>query len=247
VPEGTVRVSPQPLIATNAIKTPARRTCRLRTSNPNGSKIATHINCRVQGISGASSRTVDNPVATVTDTFVVPPSPALAGFTVHIECAGTPEHVNAAVPGSPTIEVSSNAYVASCPLEIAIEAGPFEASEKSTPVPVRASVCGELAALSLNVTVPVRTPATVGVNTTCTVQTPAGANVLPQVLPPASKLKSPLAAIPATVSGTPPLFVRVTVCDGATKPTPTAPKLNPPTGDSETPGGASPIPLNETV
>ena len=64
-------------------------------------------------------------------------------------------------------------------------AGPFEARVKSTPIPERARDCGDVAALSENVTVPVRAPGVVGEKTIWMVQTAAGATLVPQVLDPA--------------------------------------------------------------
>lgn len=63
--------------------------------------------------------------------------------------------------------------------------GPFDASVKSMPVPDSARDCVDVAALSENVTVPVRGPVVVGEKTIWTVQTPAGAKEVPQVFDPA--------------------------------------------------------------
>ena len=48
------------------------------------------------------------------------------------------------------------------------------------------------------------------------------------------------------VSGRPPLLVRVTVCDGEASETPVLGKLTA-KGESETPGGATPVPLRYMV
>ena len=52
----------------------------------------------------------------------------------------------------------------------------------ATPVPVKLAVCGLPAALSVTVIVPVRVPATVGVNVTLIVQLALAASDVPQVL-----------------------------------------------------------------
>ena len=54
--------------------------------------------------------------------------------------------------------------------------------ESCVPVPVKATVCGLFGASSLKVNIPVRTPITVGVKVTLTVQLSPTASVVPQVL-----------------------------------------------------------------
>jgi hypothetical protein len=68
-----------------------------------------------------------------------------------------------------------------------------------------------------------------------------------QVLLPGAMAKSPLTAMVSIESGVPPLLVRVTVCGEEPRPTPVAGKLIPKRGESETPGGAMPVPLSVTV
>ncbi len=152
---------------------------------------------------GASSEALASPVATVTVTTVELPSTAFAGFTVQMECAGAPAHVNAALPLTPATELSSSRYVADCPLATVKLVGPSGARAKSTPVPVSCTVCGELPALSENVTVPVRKPVPVGAKPICTVQAAPGATVVPHVLLPATIEKSPAAATLAIPNVTP--------------------------------------------
>ena len=43
------------------------------------------------------------------------------------------------------------------------------------------------------------------------------------------------------------MFVKVTVCDAAVRPMPIAPNARPLVGERETPGGARPVPLSDTV
>jgi hypothetical protein len=52
----------------------------------------------------------------------------------------------------------------------------------TVPVPVRATVCGLLGALSVTVSVPVRVPALLGTNTTLMVQVPAAGKLVGQLL-----------------------------------------------------------------
>ena len=78
-------------------------------------------------------------------------------------------------------------------------------------------------------------------------QTAVGASEAPQVLEPGRIAKSPVATMLAIARGVPPLFVRVTVCEGVVRPTPMAPKIRPVVGEIETPGGARPIPDSVTV
>jgi hypothetical protein len=81
------------------------------------------------------------------------------------------------------------------------------------PVPVSATVCGLPAALSVMVSVPLRTPGAVGVNVTLIVQLAVGATEVPQLLvSPKSPPFTPLIAILETWSVPLPVFVRVTLC-----------------------------------
>jgi len=76
------------------------------------------------------------------------------------------------------------------------------------PVPVKATVCGLFAASSLKVNVPLRTPITVGVKVTLTVQLLPGASVVPQVL--LLIAKSPLIVMLLIFSVVVPVFVSLT-------------------------------------
>lgn len=73
------------------------------------------------------------------------------------------------------------------------------------------------------------------------------ARLLPQVLLPGTMMKSPETAMLCTRSGTPPLFVSVTVTAEAARPTPVDGKVMLEKGERETPGGARPVPLRFTV
>src|SRR5262249_56729449 len=112
--------------------------------------------------------------------------------------------------------------------------------EICVPVPAKATVCGLVGALSLNVNVPLRTPIRVGVKVTLTVQLAPGATVVPQVLLPMAK--SPLMLILLTLSVPAPVFVSVTTFPGLVVPSTLLPKARL-VADSVTAGGAcTPVP-----
>ena len=77
--------------------------------------------------------------------------------------------------------------------------------------------------------------------------TPLGETDAPQVLVAGGMPKSPVAAMEASASGTPPLLLRVMVWGAAERPTPVGGKVRPPSGEMETPGGASPVPVRAMV
>ena len=177
----------------------------------------------------------------------VPPSPACVGFTLQVAYAGAPAQKNDTVPGTPATDVSSSGYAASPPAAMLWVVLPLALRAKSTPVPVNCTLCGDDPALSVKVTLPVRDPGAVGVNAISTVHAPPAAKLPPQVLLPATGAKSPVTAMLWISSGIPPLLVSVTVCAAAVSPTPVAANVIADTGDSDTPAGATPIPLNATV
>jgi hypothetical protein len=100
--------------------------------------------------------------------------------------------------------------------------------------PLRATVCGDPAALSVMVSVPVREPAAVGVKVTAMVQLAPGTTVAPQLLVWA---KSPEAAIEVSVRTACPEFVRVTGWAAAVVPTVSWPNVRL-VGESVTAGDA---------
>jgi hypothetical protein len=79
----------------------------------------------------------------------------------------------------------------------------------TTPTPLNAIACVEPLALSAMVIVPVRVPATVGVNVTDSVQVPPAATLVPQFW---VSVKSPDAVIDDSVRAALPEFVRETSC-----------------------------------
>ena len=76
------------------------------------------------------------------------------------------------------------------------------------PVPVRLTVCGLVAALSLTVSVPVRVPPAFGVKVTLIEQVDPAASILPQLL---LWPKSPLVVMPEISRGAVPGLLRETV------------------------------------
>lgn len=87
------------------------------------------------------------------------------------------------------------------------------------PVPVSFTICGELVALSVTESVPVRVPVVVGLNVTDMVQLAPAANVVPHgVVPPPTAAKSPVAANESEVDPVP-VFFTVTVLAALVVPT----------------------------
>jgi hypothetical protein len=189
------------------------------------------------------------PVTIVTATVVVLPSMARpAGTTLQVEFCGAPAQVRLTVaPATAGPELKSSGNTPLCPLITVTVEIPFAASAKSTPVPFSASVWGEPGALDEMVSAPVRAPPVVGVKAICSVHAAATASVLPHVFEPATMAKSPLIASVAMERATPPLLANVTVCGAELRPTPVAGKVMPKSGESETPAGATPVPLSVIV
>lgn len=109
------------------------------------------------------------------------PGTALAGVNTQVESAGNPEQDKATVllkapPSGDSVTVK---FTEDPRWTDALD-GDTEI-EKSTPVPVKLTVCGLPEALSLNVSVPALVPATVGEKTTLTAQLAAGAMEVPQL------------------------------------------------------------------
>jgi hypothetical protein len=155
--------------------------------------------------------------------------------------------VNVTAPVSPATELSSSEYTACDPAVTVAVVLPCACSEKSTPVPVNCKLCGDPAAESVTLKLPFRAPATVGANTTCAVHAAPAASEPPHVFVPESITKSPVTPILWIASATPPLLVSVTVCAAVVSPTPVAANPSVPTGDNDTPAGATPVPFNATV
>ena len=98
---------------------------------------------------------------------------------------------------------------------VAVVAPPLPGpSDKSVPVPVRLTVCGLPASLSVMVTAAFRLPVKVGAKLTGIVQLAPALTLAPQVSAPfaTSALFAPPITMPLTVNVPAPLFVSVTVC-----------------------------------
>ncbi len=101
-----------------------------------------------------------------------------------------------------------------------------------TAVPLRETVCGLPAALSVIVTVPVTLPVVFGASVTLMAQFAPAASVVPQVLVSA---KFALTAIPEIVSGAVPVLVSVMSRGSLVEPTSSSPKARA-LAEKETPG-----------
>jgi hypothetical protein len=98
----------------------------------------------------------------------------------------------------------------------------FSAGPGAVPVPLRATETAPETSV-LTVSVPVREPATVGLNFTVTVQDPPAAMLVPQVL---VCEKSPVIVTDDTAAAVEPLFETVTVCSALVVPVVCDPKLS---------------------
>ena len=163
----------------------------------------------------------------------------------HVAFAGAPVHVSVAVPLVSALELSKSGNVALRPFCTVRAVLPSGLSEKSSPLPLRDSVFGEFAALSVIVRVPDRSPPADGAKVIGMVQVPEGARLVPHV-PPGAMAKSPLVAMLPMLSDWPPLLVNVTTCGAEMTPRATGGKLGITEGESDTPGGAIPYPARLT-
>ena len=103
---------------------------------------------------------------------------------------------------------------------------PLVPTEKSSPVPDSATVCGLPSALSAMVTDAVREPPAVGLNVTLMVQLAFTARVAAHVLvSPKSPALVPVTLIELIVMVALPVFVSVTDCAALVEPTSWLPKL----------------------
>jgi hypothetical protein len=111
-------------------------------------------------------------------------------------------------------------------------------------VPVRPTVCGEAAALSVTETFAVRVPAAVGSNVTVILQVPATAMGDVQLLVSVKSEGSvPVIAMVVKVSGAVPGFDRVTVCVASATPTSVEANVSE-VGENEISGTPVPVPDN---
>jgi len=133
--------------------------------------------------------------------------------TLHVAPCGAPVQVSDTVCVAP-VAVSWSAKLAACPaVTVALVDPPCGgAAEKPSPVPLKLTVCGELAALSVMVMDAVRAPAAVGLNATLIVQFAPAATVPHVLVSTKSPPFVPVTATEVTKSATLPLFVSVTVC-----------------------------------
>ncbi len=165
-------------------------------------------------------------VGTVT-VMVVGELPTVAGFgeTEQLDSAGFPEQEKATVPDNPPRPPVLKLKIAGWPGATVTEVVEPEdvVKVKSSPVPVRAAVCGLSAILSEMLRLPVRVPPAVGLKVTEIVQLAPAFTVVPQVL---VWEKSPLAEILEMVSERCPCWSAVTVCAMLLTPTNWAGKVS---------------------
>lgn len=119
-------------------------------------------------------------VAVATKVVADVPLTETAAGTEQVEPAGVTVQPSAAVPLSPAPPMD-NEYVALCPA-VTVAAGAVVRLRLGTPVPVKETICGLLAAPSVMVSIPVAGPAAVGVNDIVMAQFSLAATELPQLL-----------------------------------------------------------------
>src|SRR5437879_590249 len=131
-----------------------------------------------------------------------------------------------------------------CPSKVRLRGDSITAGPVSMALPVRLTICGLSAALSVIVTIPVRRPGIVGVKMTLIVQLAPAARLLPQLL--VEKFK--LAAMPSIgrIRVALPLFVSVTGIGRLLVPTVWLP-VNVRLGGASVTTGAAPVPVRVIV
>jgi hypothetical protein len=133
------------------------------------------------------------------------------GETVHVDSAGAPVQVKFTVPVNPPNPLEERVKIAGCPAETVTEvAEPVGVTiVKSSPVPLNATLCEPLTALSEILRLPVLMPPTVGLKVTEMEHLAPALTVPPHVF---DWEKSPLVEMLEIASDALPTFVSVTVC-----------------------------------
>jgi hypothetical protein len=175
---------------------------------------------RLGGSEKGYARLADVPAvvtATVTGAVVAPLSVRELGETEHVDCAGTPLHVNVTVWLNPPPGATATVYFATCPGATVAVDEEDGAREKSCPVPESGTVCGLLLALSVTDKTPFLGPLVVGSKNTPIEQVAPGTTLFPQEL---SGAKSEgLAFTFVIVITASPVFFNVTACGSPEVPT----------------------------
>src|SRR5947208_2305740 len=143
-----------------------------------------------------------------------------AGLRAQVEFAGAPAQVSATAELKPfvgfTVIVTGVLTAPWATVTVVGAAPSVKSGGGLVPFPVRLTVCGLPPALSVMVKVPVRAPATVGVNVTLIMQFAPAASVVGlighAVAPALVSAKSPDAAMELIVSAAFPVFDIVTAC-----------------------------------
>jgi hypothetical protein len=142
-------------------------------------------------------------VVTVTEKFAAVPADGVTveGDTEQLAYWGAPVHARFTVLEKPAASAMLRLKVAVPPLLTVAEVAPpcgVPIVMAGVPLPVSATDCGFIDALSAMVSVPVRAPVADGVNTTAMLQVFPAARLEPQVL---VSEKSPVTVIPEMLSG----------------------------------------------
>jgi len=127
------------------------------------------------------------------------------------------EQVRFTIPEKLPAEETWTLAVAEPPTELTVIPVEVVAIETSAPLPLSETVCGELEALSVRVSVPVIAPPAVGENVTEIAQLALAATLVPQVLVSAKFPEAPIEAILRVAF---PELVSVIVCAALVEPTP---------------------------
>jgi hypothetical protein len=143
-------------------------------------------------------------------------SARVAGLNEQLAFAGSPLQLRVTFPEYPADGLNDSAYVAGLPAVTVADALPpgcgVMVNVGWAPVPLSATLCGELAALSVTVMVAESAPVAAGVNTTLAVHELPALTVAPQLLVSAKLAASlPLTAIVSPVKSAFPEFFTETV------------------------------------
>lgn len=180
----------------------------------------------------------------MTDEAPLTPGMTVAGTKVQLEWLGRWEQDKATgLANEPPSEVTLIVKLTECPRTTDFDAT-AGAIAKSMPVPLKGTLCGLPAALSLINNAPVRFPYTDGTKVTLIRQLDPAAREAPQAL---DCVKSPEIVTALNESVALPVLVSITVCAGLAVAT-ICPANNKLPGERETTGaGTYPVPLKETV
>jgi hypothetical protein len=192
-------------------------------ASPSSPEAQSPSQCRVMGggppAEGCRKRIEDVVVETVTLTVADadPFNTTGLGDTAQVDWAGAPAQEKATDWVKPPLGAMESEKEAVCPGATVTVVAELGAMEKSSPVPVRLTVCGFPIPLSLIVSVPVLTPLATGSKKTPIAHLEPDERLLPhELIWPKSE---GLVVTPVMISGTVPVFMSVTVCGKPLVPT----------------------------